>query len=70
MQSQMAPYNLLFGLNLSVTERVLKTTDNLSKTLRTQSLSAAEIHGLVQMTGTMRKCMRSDEAVHWVSRSH
>ena len=45
----MAPYNLLFGLKLSVTEKVLKITDNLSKTLRTQSLSAAEIHGLVQM---------------------
>ena len=70
MQSQMAPYNLLFGLNLSVTERVLKMTDNLSKTLRTLSLSAAEIHGHVQMTGTMRKRMRSDEAVHWASRSH
>ena len=70
MQSQMAPDNLLFRLKLSVTERVLKMTDNLSKTLRTLSLSAGEIHGLVQMIGTMRKRMRSDEAVLWASRSH
>ena len=60
VQSQMACYNLLFGLKLS--ERVLKITDNLSKTLQTQSLSAAESHGLAEMTCTTLKRMRSDEA--------
>ena len=55
VKSQMAHYNLLFGLKLC--ERVLKITDNLSKTL-----SAAESHSLTEMICTTLKSMRTDEA--------
>ena len=60
VKSQMAHYNLLFGLKLC--ERILKITDNLSKTLQMQSLSAAESHYLAEMTCTTLKSMRNDEA--------
>ena len=60
VKSQMAHYNLLFGLKLC--ERVLKITDNLSKTLQMQSLSAAESHYLAEITCTTLKSMRNDEA--------
>ena len=58
--SQMACYNLLFGLTLS--ERVVKIPDNLSKALQAQSLSAGESCGLADMTCAMLKHMRSGEA--------
>ncbi len=40
IQTQMSKFKLLFGLKLC--ERILLITDNLSKTLQNQSLSAAE----------------------------
>ena len=40
LNTQMSKYSLLFGLKLC--ERILKITDNLSMTLQTESLSAAE----------------------------
>ena len=40
VKSQMSNFDVLFGLKLS--ERILKITYNLSKTLQKQSLSAAE----------------------------
>ena len=61
VKSQVAHYNLLFGLKLF--EGVLKKiTDNLSKTLQMQSLFAAESHYLAEMTCTKLKSMRNDEA--------
>ena len=40
VKTQMSMFNLLYGLHLC--ERILKITDNLSKTLQTESLSASE----------------------------
>ena len=60
VQTQMRQYNLLFGLKLC--ERVLKVTDNLSKTLQLQSLSAAESHRLAEMTCLTLRGMRTEQA--------
>ena len=40
VQTQMSTFDLLFGLQLSM--RILKITDNLSRTWQKQSMSAAE----------------------------
>ena len=60
VQSQMNQYKVLFGLKLS--ERILKITDNLSATLQSQSLSAAEAQSIAQMTIKTLESMRSDDA--------
>ena len=52
-------YNLLFGLKLC--ERILCITDNLSKTLQKQSLSAAEAQDLAKLTNETLKNFRTDE---------
>jgi hypothetical protein len=49
----------LFGLHLC--ERILKITDNLSKTLQNKSLSAAEGQAVTKLTVATLKGMRSDE---------
>ena len=53
-------YNLLFWLKLC--ERILYITDNLSKTLQKQSLSAAEAQDLADLTNETPKSLRTDEA--------
>ena len=59
-QTQMRQYNLLFGLKLC--ERVLKETDNLSKTLQLQSLSADESQCLEEMTCLTLRGMKTEQA--------
>ena len=46
VKEQMCRYHILFGLKLCC--RVLKITDNLSRTLQSRSLSAAESYGLAK----------------------
>jgi len=58
-QSQMAQFDLLFGLKLC--QCILKITDNLSKTLQKSSLSAAEAQHVAALTVTTIKKMRSEE---------
>lgn len=60
VQCQMSKFNLLFGLKLC--ERVLKTTDNLSRTLQKSALSATEAHHIASLTITTLSKMRTDEA--------
>ena len=60
VRAQMSQYNLLFGLKLS--ERILCITDNLSKILQRQSLSAAEAQDLAELTNDTLKSLRTDEA--------
>jgi hypothetical protein len=60
VNSQMSQYNTLFGLKLS--ERILKITDNLSRTLQKQSLSAAEAQELVALTTSTLQGLRTEEA--------
>lgn len=55
----MSKYCLLFGLKLC--ERILKITDNLSMTLQTESLSAAEAQSIAADTVDTLKSMRSVE---------
>ena len=57
MKAQMSNFKLLFGLHLS--ERMI--TDNLSKTLQTSSMSAAEAQAIAAKTVETLKRMRSDE---------
>ena len=60
VQTRMSHYDLLFGLKLC--ERILCITDNLSKTLQKQSLSAAEAQKLAKLTNETLKSFRMDEA--------
>ena len=60
VQTQMSQYKLLFGLKLC--ERILKITDNLSKTLQHQSLSAAQAQDIAEQTTKTLKGIRTDEA--------
>ena len=59
VRAQMSQYNLLFGLKLC--ERILRITDNLSRTLQKQSLSAAEAQHIAALTVKTLKDMRTDE---------
>ena len=59
VKAQMCQFQLLFGLYLR--KRILKITDNLSKTLQAESLSAAEAQLLAGKTVETLKRMRSDE---------
>ena len=58
LKTQMSQYKLLFGLHLC--ERILKITDNLSKTLQTQSLSASEARKIAKYTIQTLQEMRTD----------
>ena len=60
VQIQMSKFDVLFGLKLCV--RILKITDNLSKTLQKDSLSAAEAQSVAKLTVTTLKKMRADES--------
>ena len=55
----MSKYSLLFGLKLC--ERILKIMDNLSTTLQTESLSAAEAQSITADTIDTLKSIRSVE---------
>ena len=57
VKAQMSQYWLVFGLQLC--KRILLITDNLSKTLQKQSLSAAEGQEVVKLTLQTLKDMRS-----------
>lgn len=59
VKEQMSRYHIVFGLWLSC--RVMKITDNLSRTLQTQSISAAESYGLAKMTCSTLQGMRTDD---------
>ena len=48
VQTQMLHYNTLFGLQLG--KKILKITDNLSRTLQHQSMSAAEGQAVAELT--------------------
>ena len=58
VQLQMSTFNLLFGLKLC--ERILKMTDNLSKTLQKGTLSAANAQHIASLTVTTLCKMRMD----------
>ena len=60
VQSQMSTFNLFFGLKLC--ERILKITDNLSRTLQKTSLSAADAQHIASLTVTTLHKMRMDVA--------
>ena len=57
VKSQMSNFDVLFGLKLC--ERILKITDNLSKTLQKQSLSAAEAQHITALSVTTLEKMRT-----------
>ena len=57
VKSQMPNFDVLFGLKLC--ERILKITDNLSKTLQKQSLSAAEAQHIIALSVTTLEKMRT-----------
>ena len=59
VQTQMTTFDLLFGLQLSM--KILKITDNLSRTLQKQSMSAAEGQSVAELTVKTLKSMRTDE---------
>ena len=63
VQSQMLTFNLLFGSKLC--KRILKITDNLSRTLQKTSLSAAYAQYIASLTITTLHKMRTDVAF-WV----
>ena len=56
----MSGYDLLFGMHLSKT--ILKHTDNVSRTLQKQHMSAAEGQGIACLTVVTLDRMQSDEA--------
>lgn len=58
VQTQMSHFKFLFGLKLC--ERILVITDNLSKSLQTQSLSAAEGQALASLTIKTLEKMRTE----------
>ena len=49
---------------LKLCERILKITDNLSKTLQKKSMSVAEAQTLAEMTIKTLTAMRKDQAFH------
>lgn len=60
VQSQMSSYNLLFGFHLCLA--ILRLTDNLSRTLQKQTLSAADGQSVASLTVQTLESMRSDDA--------
>ncbi len=59
VKAQMAQFKMLFGLQLS--KRILVITDNLSKTLQHESMSAAEAQVIVSKTIETLKNIRGDD---------
>ena len=55
----MSTFNILFGVVLR--ERTLKHTNNLSKTLQSPSLTAADAHSIVDLTCKTIDLIRNDE---------
>ena len=60
VQAQMDTFNLLFGLHLSM--KILKITDNLSRTLQTRSMSASEGQSVAELSVKTLQLMRNDES--------
>ena len=60
VQAQMDTFNLLFGLHLSM--KILKITDNLSRTLQTRSMSASEGQSVVELSVKTLQLMQNDES--------
>eukprot|EP00117_Sycon_ciliatum_P045417 scpid51443/ scgid32647/ Zinc finger MYM-type protein 1 len=60
VKSQLARYTLLFGLHLCLA--ILRLTDNLSRTLQKQTLSAADGQASAALTVKTLETMRYDEA--------
>ena len=58
VQTQMTTFDLLFGLQLSM--KFLKITDNLSRTLQKQSMSAAEGQAVAELTVKTLKSRHTD----------
>ena len=59
VKTQMSQFKMLFGLNLC--ERILKITDNLSKTLQRESMSASEAQQIAKYTIQTLQRMRTDD---------
>ena len=59
VQSKMKDFDFLYGLLLS--ERILKHTDNLSKTLQATAMSAVEAYGVAKLCIDVFKKIRTDE---------
>ena len=60
VQTQMSNFNTLFGLHMS--KKILKITDNLSRTLQKHTMSAAEGQAIAKLTVRTLKTMRNDES--------
>ena len=60
VQAQMKPFNFFYGAVLG--EKLLRHTDNLSKTLQDSQISAAEGQQLAQMTVRTLQKLRSEQA--------
>ena len=59
IQSKMKDFDFLFGLLLG--ERILKHTDNLSKTLQATAMSAVEAYGVAKLCTDVFKKIRTDD---------
>ena len=59
VQTQMQTFTYIFGLILG--EKILKHTDNLSRTLQQKDLSAAEGQAVAELTIKALRTMRNDE---------
>ena len=57
VQTQMLSFNMVFRLQL---KKILKITDNLSRTLQKQKMSAAEGQAIAELTVRTLKAMRTD----------
>ena len=60
VQTQMSQFKLFFGLHLC--KKILKITDNLSQTLQSQSMSAAEGEDIAQLSVQTLEGLRTDES--------
>ena len=60
VKTQMLCYSTLFGLQLG--KKILKITDNLSRTLQHQAMSAAEGQAVAELTVRTLKGMRTEES--------
>ena len=60
VQAQMQRFNYIFGVVLG--ERILKHTDNLSRTLQHKDLSAAEAQAVAELSVKTLQMMRNDES--------
>ena len=60
VKTQILHYKLIFGMHLC--ERILKITDNLSKTLQTEKLTASQAQQIAKYTIQTLQGMRTDDA--------